>query len=76
MAPGPQQTTKAKRLESAVHGLDADQVLLTDFFGLHTTRAPGKKRTLKELSLAAREGDTEAARQLMEEMSRGMEATK
>ncbi|MCI0421359.1 MAG: AAA family ATPase, partial [Acidobacteria bacterium] len=34
MAPGPQQTTKAKRLESAVHGLDADQVLLTDFFGL------------------------------------------
>lgn len=74
MKPGAKQTSKAERLEWAVHGLDADQVLLTDFFGLESTRAPGKKRTLKELSLKAREGDTEAAKRLLEEMSKGVEA--
>jgi hypothetical protein len=49
--------------------------LLSDFFGLESTRAPGKKRALKELSLKARNGDTDAARKILEEMSRGMEAT-
>ena len=73
MNSGAKQTSKAERIEWAVHGLDADQVLLTDFFGLESTRAPGKKRTLKELSLKAREGNTEAAMQLLEEMSRGAE---
>lgn len=73
MEPGPKQSSTAKRIEWAVHGLDADQVLLTDFFGMESTRAPGKKRTLKELSLKAREGDTEAAQRILEEMSQGME---
>jgi hypothetical protein len=69
-----QQSSKAERVEWAVHGLDADQVLLSDFFGLESTRAPGRKRELKKLALKAREGDPEAAKQLMEEMSRGAEA--
>lgn len=73
MVPGPKQSSQAKRIEQAVHGLDADQVLLTDFFGLESTRAVGKSRKLKELTLKAREGDTEAAKQLLEQMSRGME---
>ncbi|MCW3052175.1 MAG: ATP-binding protein [Chthonomonadales bacterium] len=73
MTPGPNQSSNAERIEEAVHGLDADQVLLTDFFGLETTRAPGKKRKLKELSLAASTGDADAARALIEEMSRGSE---
>jgi len=76
MQPGPKQSSTAKRIEWAVHGLDADQILLTDFFGLTTTRAAGKKRTLKELSLKARDGDTEAAKQILEEMSTGMEGLK
>jgi hypothetical protein len=74
MAAGPRQSSQAKRIASAVHGLDADQVLLTDFFGLESTRAPSKKRALKELTLKAREGDPEAAKRLLEQMSRGMEA--
>jgi hypothetical protein len=73
MRPGPKQSSKAERLERAVHGLDADQVLLTDFFGMDSTRAPGKKRTLKELTLRAREGDNEAAKELLAQMSRGTE---
>ncbi len=74
MQPGAKQSSTAERIEWAVHGLDADQVLLTDFFGMKSTRAPGKKRTLKELSLKARAGDTEAAKELLAQMSRGMEA--
>jgi len=73
MAPGPRQSSIAKRIEWAVHGLDADQVLLTDFFGLQSTRAPGKKRAIKELTLKARDGDTEAAKALLEEMTKGTE---
>ncbi|HEY1663178.1 MAG TPA: AAA family ATPase [Verrucomicrobiae bacterium] len=76
MKPGPQQSSTAERIEWAIHGLDADQVLLTDFFGMESTRAPGKKRTLKELTLKARDGDSKAAKELLDQMSRGMEPTK
>jgi predicted ATP-binding protein involved in virulence len=74
MKPGAKQSSKAERIEWAVHGLDADQVLITEFFGMDSTRAPGKKKQLKELSLKARTGDTEAAKELLEQMSKGVEA--
>jgi hypothetical protein len=73
MEPGPKQSGIARRIEWPVHGLDADQVLLSDFFGMESTRAPSRSRMLKSLSLKAREGDTEAAKKLLEEMSRGAE---
>ncbi len=76
MMAGQKQSGEVKRLKEAVHGLDADQVLLTDFFGLASTRAPGKERKLKELTIKARNGDAEAAKQLLEQMSRGMEEKK
>jgi hypothetical protein len=76
MQPGTKLSSTAERLKWAVHGLDADQVLLTDFFGMESTRAPGKKRQLKELSLKARDGDTDAAKQILMQMSQGMEVTK
>lgn len=75
MKSGPRLSSKAARIRWAVHGLDADQILLTDFFGLKSTRAPGKKRTLKDLALRARDGDSAAARQLLKEMSGGTEST-
>ncbi len=74
MAPGRKQSSRAKRIERPIHGLDADQVLLTDYFALKSTRAPGKERTLKDLTMRAREGDAEAARLLLEQMSQGQEA--
>jgi len=73
MKPGRQQNSHAVRIPSAVHGLDADQILLSQFFGLTSTRAPGKKRRLKDLALQARNGDSAAALQLLEEMSSGAE---
>ncbi len=65
--------TIVKRLRESIHGLDADQVLLTDFFGLKTTRAPGKVSQLEELRRKARHGDQDAARKLILAMSRGTE---
>lgn len=73
MVPGENESSTGMRIKWPVHGLDADQVLLTDFFDLESTRAPGKERILKELTLKAREGDTKAAKQLLVEMSRGLE---
>jgi hypothetical protein len=75
MASGPNQSSTPRRLKQAVHGLDADQVLLTDFFGLESTRARSKKRRLKDLTLQAREGSSEAAKELLHAMSRGAEDT-
>jgi hypothetical protein len=73
LTPGRAETSIPKRLPEPVHGLDADQVLLTDFFGMETTRAAGKEAQLKSLTLKARSGDLDAAKRLMEQMARGSE---
>jgi len=73
MQPEAGQASCVERIEHAISGLDADQVLLTDFFGLETTRAPEKSKKLRELTLKARDGDTDAAIELMKQMSRGTE---
>jgi hypothetical protein len=56
-----------------VHGLDADQVLLTPFFSLNTTRTGTRAARLNELRDRARQGDREAAMKVMYELSRGSE---
>ncbi|QBP77579.1 ATP-binding protein [Herbaspirillum huttiense] len=76
MQPDRGQASKVERIKQPVHGLDADQVLLTDFFGLKSTRAERRKREIKNLSLLASKGDTAAAMALLREMSRGAESTK
>ena len=73
MQPAERESSIPRRIPAAVHGLDADQVLLTEFFGMETTRAKGKDRQLKELTVKARTGDLKAAKKLMEQMSRGLE---
>ncbi len=65
--------TVAKRLKQSIHGLDADQILLTEFFGLRTTRAGGKVGQLSRLQRKARHGDREAARQIILAMAKGNE---
>ena len=63
----------ADRLDQPIHGLDADQMLLTDLFGLETTRADSKHKKLKRLSIDAGRGDAKAALTLLREMSKGGE---
>ena len=73
MKTGRRMTTQARRVQESVHGLDADQVLLSDYFGLSTTRAQVKQKRITRLTERARRGDTEAAKKLLEEMTSGME---
>ena len=52
-----------------VSRMDADQILLTELFGLASTRSGSQTRRIRELLENARKGDTEAARKLMAELS-------
>ena len=65
--------TVVKRLKQSIHGLDADQVLLSEFFGLKTTRAASKSTKLDDLAQRAGLGDDKAAHDLILAMARGEE---
>jgi hypothetical protein len=71
LEPEPGESSRIVRKEIAVHGLDADQVLVTPFFDLASTRAGSKAQQMRELRNKAREGDRSAALELMDAMSRG-----
>ncbi len=67
--------TVVKRLNESVHGLDADQVLISNFFGLKTTRAASKREQLGRLRQAATLGNDEAKRKYIRALASGMEET-
>jgi hypothetical protein len=67
------QSSTLLRKEVPVHGLDADQVLLTPFFALNSTRTGARAGRLHQLRDKARLGDKTAAMQVMVELSRGSE---
>lgn len=68
-----QEENGASRLERVqgvdVSRMDADQILLTELFGLESTRSGSQTRRIRNLLENARKGDTEAARKLMAELS-------
>lgn len=66
--------TTARRLRQGIHGLDADQILLSEFFGLKSTMAPARRKQLESLTARIRTGDPEAPLQLIRQLSQGMEA--
>ena len=70
---GKSNRTVAKRLKQSIHGLDADQILLSDFFGLKTTLATAKRRQLNTINDRNRAGDADAPLLLIQQMSRGTE---
>ena len=57
------------RVEVDVSKLDADQILLTELFGLNSTRSTGQTLRLRKLLEGARGGDSLSARKLMAELS-------
>jgi AAA domain, putative AbiEii toxin, Type IV TA system len=63
--------TRAKRLQESIHGLDADQILLTGFFGLTTTRAASKARQLEGLRHRATLGNDKAKRDYIRALATG-----
>ena len=50
-----------QQFKESIYGLNADQILVSSYFGLRTTRAPGAEDKLRELSRRAMNGDSEAA---------------
>ena len=58
-----------EQVEVGVAKMDADQILLTDLFGLETTRSGTQSRRTRRLIERAREGDADAARLLMADLS-------
>lgn len=66
--------TVAKRLRRSIHGLDADQILLSDFFGLRSTMARSKQAQLERITARIREGDVDAPLKLIQQMTRGTES--
>jgi predicted ATPase len=73
LAPGKSLPTRARRLDSSLSGLDADQVLVSEYFGLATTRTASKQNRIDALTLRAREGDSKAAKKLLKELTKGAE---
>ena len=57
------------RVEVDVSKLDADQILLTELFGLESTRSGNQTRRIRGLLNRTRRGDSDAARALMAELS-------
>lgn len=64
-----------KRSTSALHGLSADQILLSDYFGMESTRAPEALKGLRLLAAKSQEGDTDAAVAFVEHLTFGFPVT-
>ncbi|PQO28930.1 AAA family ATPase [Blastopirellula marina] len=71
-----QHRTGIDPFDQPIHGLNADQILVSDLFGLKSTRAPEKRDRLYKLRMEARSGDKEAAEKLISEMAKGLEDKK
>lgn len=66
-------TSVPRQLPDVVHGLNAEQILLSSYFNLSTTRAPGFLDEIKGITERAQAGDRDAALTLMEKLSGGSE---
>ena len=67
-------TSRLVRMEKSVYGLNADQILISEYFGLDSTRAPGAENKLRDLNLKAMDGDAEASLELLKYLAEGEEA--
>ncbi len=59
------------RNKQSTYGLDSDQILVSDLFGLKSTRNDQVADRLRILSYKASTGDSEARKELMELMTKG-----
>jgi hypothetical protein len=65
----PDGTSRVARLTETLHGLNADQILTSPYFGLSTTRAPGFVSEMKRLRNRAWKGDRNATITLLKRMA-------
>jgi predicted ATP-binding protein involved in virulence len=62
-----------RQLTDPVHGLSADQILVSPYFDMLTTRAPEAVLELQRLSERAWEGDTQASVDFLRKLADGFE---
>lgn len=67
--------TVIKRLPEKVQGKSAEQILLSPYFGLESTRAASTAAQLNELARNAVTGNTDAALEYLAVMSKGLNLT-
>jgi hypothetical protein len=65
------QGVEAVRVERPVYGLDADQLLVSELFGLPSSRTPSQRDQLRALAAEARTGDPRAALRFLDAMAGG-----
>ena len=63
--------SQISRLNENIRGLNAEQILLSSFFNLETSRAPGADEQLHELASRAMTGDEQASQEYMALLIRG-----
>lgn len=64
------------RLKQSIYGLDADQILISKFFGLTSSRAASMVQQLSRLKNEASLGDDEAKRRYLRALSSGLESVR
>jgi len=74
LLPDGESASRLDRPREEVHGLNADQILTSPYFGLVSSRAPSFVEELREVSKKARRGDDEAAKRLARMMAHGSAA--
>jgi predicted ATPase len=63
----------AEQKETGVHGLNSDQILLTEYFGLKSSRAPRKERQLDEIAAAAERRTPHKAQEFLQSLVTALE---
>lgn len=62
-----------RQLTEPIHGLNADQILVSSYFGLKTSRAQSAEDKLRQLSRRAMSGDSGAALEFLKKLTTGTE---
>jgi predicted ATP-binding protein involved in virulence len=63
--------TESKQLPESVHGKSAEQILLSPYFGLDSTRAPDVAKKLTEIRKNAERGDKRAGLAYLKMLTEG-----
>lgn len=65
----PQGPSSVKMIEERVHGLNADQILTSSYFGMNSTRSPSQVQKLARMADDASPFDPDAAINFLKELS-------
>jgi predicted ATPase len=63
------EPSRVNRSQVPLHGLSSEQILLSPYFGLESTRAPDARHSLQLRALKAAQGDDDAVRDFMMQLA-------